>query len=240
MPNPPSLKKNKPGCVIVTGGSRGIGRACCDALARLGISVVSLSRSIPAALPDTETHYSIDLADLKSTTELISRVLDTHPVSALISNAGQGHIGSLENFSSQQICDSLTLNLISPLVIARHCIPTFRSLERSNIVFIGSTSALTGARYGSLYSAAKFGLRGVAQSLSHELSGSNCHVGIVNPGMVRSGFFDSLDFEPGPDAPHALDVSQVADAAIDLLLSADNAVVSEITLQPRQHVVRKK
>lgn len=168
------------------------------------------------------------------------QVLKEHPVSALICNAGRGDIGSLENFSSKQIAASLTMNLISPLVIARQCIPAFRQRERSDMVFIGSTSALTGARYGSLYSAAKFGLRGVAQALSHEMAGANCHVGIVNPGSVRTQFFDTLDFEPGPEEAHALDADQVAQTVMTLLRSADNAVISEVTVQPRQHVIKKR
>lgn len=226
--------------VLVTGGSRGIGRACCDALAKLGIPVISMSRTPPAQVPPTETHYCMDLSDIEGSCELVSQVVRSHNVSALICNAGRGDMGSLENFSSRQITSSIAMNLISPLAIARQCIPHFKSLDRSNLVFIGSTSALSGARYGSIYSAAKFGLRGAAQALSHELSGANCHVGIVNPGMVRTGFFDTLDFEPGPEKTHALDAHQVAESVMSLLQSPDNAVISEVVVQPRQHVVRKR
>ncbi|MFK7892070.1 MAG: SDR family oxidoreductase [Granulosicoccus sp.] len=226
--------------VIVTGSSRGIGRACCDTLAERGISCVSLSRTRPKHLPDTETHYCVDLSDLRSTATVLAKLLREHSVSALICNAGRGDIGSLENFSVDQINDSITLNLISPLIISRLCAPAFRARDRSNIVFIGSTSAVAGARYGSVYSAAKFGLRGIAQSLHYELAGANCHVGIVNPGMVRTGFFETLDFEPGPEQAHALQAEQVADAVMSLLLAPDNALISEILIQPPHHVVRKK
>lgn len=226
--------------VIVTGGSRGIGRACCDTLSERGIPCLSLSRTPPAHLPATETHYCVDLSDLDDTARVLTQLLQEHSVSALICNAGRGDIGSLENFSVDQINDSITLNLISPLIIARLCAPVFRARARSNIVFIGSTSAVAGARYGSVYSAAKFGLRGITQSLHYELAGANCHVGIVNPGMVRTGFFDILNFEPGPEQAHALQAEQVADAVMSLLLAPDDALISEVLIQPRQHVVRKK
>ncbi|MBX2879169.1 MAG: SDR family oxidoreductase [Granulosicoccus sp.] len=231
---------SRPSCVLITGGSRGIGRACCDLLAEQTIPVVSLSRSRPATLPDTETHVPVDLSDIESVSQTMKQLLKDHPVSALICNAGRGDIGSLENFSAEQIAASLTLNLTSPLTIARHCIPAFRTLPRSDIIFIGSTSSLEGARYASLYSAAKFGLRGVAQALSHELSNANCHVGIVNPGMVRTSFFDTLDFEPGPEESHALIPAQVAKTVVDLLRSPDHAVISEVIIKPLQHVVRKR
>jgi len=227
-------------CVLVTGGSRGIGYASCKALGEAGYSTVSLSRT-PAASPlSTDTHYAVDLSEPNGFEQVIKVVLKTHDISALVCNAGRGDIGSLENFSVEQIQASLLFNLVSPVCVARHCLPTLRAAGRSDLIFIGSTSALQGARYGSLYSAAKFGLRGVAQSLSHELSSANCHVGIVQPGMVRTSFFDDLDFEPGPDDSHALLAADVADAVVSLLESPDHAVVSEIVVQPRHHVVQKR
>ncbi len=231
---------HKPQCVLVTGASRGIGRACCDLLGTHQINTVSLSRTAPDHTHANETHYQIDLTDLPATTDLVHNILKQHALDTVVCNAGRGDIGSLENFSSQQIHHSIVFNLISPLSVVRECIPTMRKRDRSNIVFIGSTSALQGARYGSLYSAAKFALRGVAQSLTHEVANANCHVGIVNPGSVRTGFFDKLDFEPGPESAHALEASDVANAVWQLISSPDNALISEINVQPRQHVVKKR
>ena len=231
---------HQPECVLVTGASRGIGRACCELLATRGIKAISLSRTPPESLPESETHYQIDLSDLGASIKLIRNILEKHPVDALVCNAGRGDIGSLENFSSAQIEQSILFNLISPLALIRACLPTLRACERSNIVFIGSTSALQGARYGSLYSAAKFGLRGAAQALSHEVAGANCHVGIVHPGSVNTSFFDTLDFAPGTQPSQSLTAQDVAQSIVQLLQSPDNAVVSEITVKPRHHVVRKR
>lgn len=231
---------NTPQCVVVTGGSRGIGRACCDLLAQQNIEVVSLSRTSPVSIGENETHYPVDLSDVTASLDVIRTVLKRHPVNAIVCNAGRGDIGSLENFSAEQIHQSLLFNLINPLSLVRECLPHLRKQHRSDIVFIGSTSALNGARYGSLYSAAKFALRGAAQALSFELANANCHVGIINPGSVRTGFFDTLDFEPGPDAAHALEAHDVATAIMQMLCSPDHAMVSELNVQPRQHVVRKR
>lgn len=228
------------GCVLVTGGSRGIGRACCHALGEAGYETISLSRQAPDSALSSDTHYAVNLADLDETSSLLKRVLSRHAITGLVCNAGRGDIGSLENFSPQQIQQSLTLNLISPLSVARLCLPSLRSRDRSDLIFIGSTSALQGARYGSLYSAAKFALRGVAQALTHEVAGANCHVGIVQPGMVRTDFFNQLDFEPGPEEAHALQDSDVATAVLSMVNSPDNAVINELVVQPRQHVVQKR
>ncbi len=231
---------HQPHCVLVTGASRGIGRACCDLLGEHQISTVSLSRTPPERTHANETHYSVDLSDIPATIDRVRNVLVEHSPDAIVCNAGRGDIGSLENFSSRQIHQSILFNLISPISLVRECIPQLRMRKRSNIVFIGSTSALQGTRYGALYSASKFGLRGAAQSLVHEVAGANCHVGIVNPGSVRTGFFDTLDFEPGPEPAHALAAKDVAHAVWQLLSSPDHALVSEITVQPRQHVVKKR
>lgn len=228
------------GCVLVTGGSRGIGRACCVALGKAGYDTVSLSRQPPRMALSTDTHYRVDLSDLDATTGVVKDVLLQHAIAGLVCNAGRGDIGSLENFSPVQIQQSIVLNLISPLSIVRLCLPVLRSRARSDIIFVGSTSALQGARYGSLYSAAKFALRGVAQALGHEVAGANCHVGIVQPGMVRTDFFDQLDFEPGPEEAHALQDTDVANAVLSMVCSPDHAVINELVVQPRQHVVQKR
>lgn len=231
---------HKPQCVLITGGSRGIGRACCDTLAQQNINVVSLSRKAAEHLPSSQTHYSIDLNDIQASVELVQHILKEHPIDALVCNAGVGHIGSLENFSATQIQQSLMLNLASPLALVRTCLPMLRTRKRSNVVFIGSNSALQGGRYGTLYSAAKFGLRGASQALSAELAGANCHVGIINPGSVRTDFFNELNFEPGPEPSQALLAEDVSTAVLHMLSTADRAVVSEINVQPRHHVVQKR
>ncbi len=239
--------------VLVTGHSKGIGNAITHRLLEHGHGVVGVSRS------STDSHdnlhqVSTDLADLKniaSLGELLSETAQPFPASnpdinllqsidAVVCNAGVGKFGALENFSIEQIEHNLRLNLVSPLAVVRTLMPYLKTKARSDIVFIGSESGLQAGRFGSIYSAAKFGLRGAAQSLRTECANANCHVGIVNPGMVRTDFFSNLSFEPGQAEQHALHANQVADAVMSLLQAADNAVVEEITLRPLQHVVQKK
>lgn len=238
--------------VVVTGHSKGIGLAITNALLQQENCVVGVSRS--SIEPHKKLHQiSIDLSDLHAITKLAKQLGATENpfnnseattllplVDAIICNAGQGQFGALENFSAEQIEQSLRLNLISPLSLVRTLIPSLKAQPRSDIVFIGSESGRQAGRFGSVYSAAKFGLRGAAQSLRAECAGNNCHVGIVNPGMVRTSFFDDLSFEPGSAEQHALNADQIADAVMSLLNSADNAVIEEINVRPLQHVVQKK
>jgi len=208
--------------------------------------VVGVSRS---RIEDTDNlhQYSVDLSELSSISEFVKSLLDRassdnkiNAVDAVVCNAGAGQFGALENFSALQIQQSIQLNLVSPLVLLRALLPTLKKHNRSDIVFIASESALQAGRFGSIYSAAKFGLRGAAQSLRTECASSNCHVGIVNPGMVKTEFFNELSFEPGDAWQHSLQANDVATAVMSILNSPDNAVLEEINVRPLQHVVQKK
>ncbi len=231
--------------ILLTGHTSGIGLACTQLLLSQGHTVIGVARSkidIAGLEPNQNRlhQYSIDLSKADELNDALNPILASHPIDALICNAGSGQFGSIENFSASQIENSIVLNLISPLVLVRSAIPELKKRERSDIIFIGSESALKGGRYGSVYSAAKFGLRGAAQSLRHECAGSNCHVGIIQPGMTNTGFFDKLSFKPGSHENNALLAKDIADAALNMLNAADRAVIEEIVVNPIHHVVQKK
>jgi len=233
--------------IVVTGHSKGIGLAITQTLLQAGHSVIGLSRTRVDEQPGL-TQHAIDLADLDAVDELANQLGKTQrndsnnqtPIDGVVANAGAGQFGALENFSAEQVQSNIQLNLISPLVLIRGLLPALKRQERSDIIVIASESAIQAGRFGSVYSAAKFGLRGAAQSLRHECASANCHVGIVNPGMVRTDFFNTLSFEPGEASQHALLADNVAQAVMSLLNSPDNAVIEEINVRPLHHGVRKK
>jgi len=232
--------------VLVTGHSKGIGLAITEAVLQAGHRVLGVSRS-QIEHKDNLHQYSVDLTDLgaidtlaKSLTRSSSPDNRINSPDAIVCNAGAGQFGALENFSAEQIQQSIHLNLISPLILVRALLANLKQHKRSDIVFIASESAVQAGRFGSIYSAAKFGLRGAAQSLRAECASANCHVGIVNPGMVKTAFFDALSFEPGDQWQHSLHANDVATAVMTMLNSPDNAVLEEINVRPLQHVVQKK
>ena len=177
---------------LVTGASRGIGAAIATALVAREYAVLGLARwqQSENEVPDAVTRVVVDLSDLDQTSSVVRRLCKEHPIDTVILNAGKGDIAALENIAASAIGPSLMLNLASPLVVARECLVSLRTSTRADLVFIGSESALKGGRQVSLYSAAKFGLRGSAQALREELASANVHVGIVQPGLTRTRFFD--------------------------------------------------
>lgn len=225
--------------VLVTGHSKGIGRSITEKLLERGDSVVGVSRT---ALNDQNAlfQFTADLANTGVAADIGKKIIQSHNIDAVICNAGAGKFGALENFSAEQIEQQIQLNLVSPLVLLQSVMPALKRQNQSNIVLVGSESALHGGRFGSVYSAAKFGLRGAAQALRHECASANCRVGIINPGMTRTGFFDELSFEPGNSEQQALLASDVSEAVLTMLDSSRSAVIDEIVINPLHRVVQKK
>ena len=112
-----------------------------------------------------------------------------------------------------------------------------RFLKKKNsgdIIFMGSESSITGAKNGSLYSAAKFGLRGLTQALREDCANRSVRVSIVNPGFVRTEFFKSLNFEPAADNEAALDPKDVASVVLNILASGSGGIIEEVLLAPQR------
>ncbi|MGD8265155.1 MAG: SDR family oxidoreductase [Chromatiales bacterium] len=225
--------------LLVTGCSRGIGHAISSRLLDEGHRVVGLSRSIPGLDSDRFTHVSLDLSDIDELPKRLRELDRQHPdIDALVLNAGIGRFGALEQFSAIQIRQLVDLNLTSQVLIAREFLPALKRRGSGDLVFIGSESALKGGRNGAVYAATKFGLRGLVQALQEECSTSGVRVGIINPGMVKTSFFDTLDFQPGDEADQHLVAEDIVQALLLMLDARPGAVVQEINLQPQKRVIR--
>ena len=231
--------------IVVTGASSGIGAEVCRLAIEQGYQVIGLARYSNSrdTLDSVSTgldSITLDITDPSACESVVEKIIREHHIDGLVCCAGAGRFGSLEEFSLSQISDLIQVNLLAHMNVCRLLIPSLKTRKRSDIVFIGSENALKGGRFGAVYSAAKAGLRGFAQALQHECSASNCHVGIVNPGMTRTEVFDALDFEPGEDQSNAIDPQSVAQAVLQMLSAPDNSVIDEINISPLKKVVRKK
>ncbi len=229
--------------IIVTGASRGIGRAISHKLLDEGCRVVGISRTIESAAPVNEHFIAVPL-DLAQSEQLPGQLRELRTrfpaVDGLICNAGLGRFGSLEEFSAAQIRELIEVNLTSQILLAREFLPQFKKNGSGDLIFMGSEAALQGGKKGAVYSASKFALRGLAQSLREECASSGVRVGIINPGMVKSSFFDELDFEPGETTDNHLLPGDVAEAVWQILNARQGAVIQEINLSPQKKVIHFK
>tara|TARA_Y100000739_G_scaffold163873_1_gene141930 strand:+ start:478 stop:1182 length:705 start_codon:yes stop_codon:yes gene_type:complete len=229
--------------ILVTGSSSGIGKAIVATLLEAGAQVIGISRTKSAAFSKNTlyTDISVDIGNNVSLENELKIVLADFPrLDGLICNAGFGKFDNLENVSSEQIVSYINLNLVSHMIITRIVIPYFKKHTRGDIIFMGSESALEGKRMGSLYSAAKFGLRGFAQSVREECRNSDVRVSIVNPGLVRTPFFENLNFEPGSDSSNAIEPDDVAEVVKNIITARPGTVIDEVTMTPLRNSIKIK
>ncbi len=239
-----SQQDSRVGCkVLITGSSSGIGRATAELLLGRGAVVVGIARDLSKFAPDFYRFdpVPLDLSDLNQSSSVLDRLARLHPdIDAVISNAGSGHFGQIEQFSVRQIRDNIALNLTSHLLVARSFLPVMKRRGHGDLIIMGSEAALRGKRKGSVYCAAKFGLRGAAQALADECSRANVRVTLVNPGFVRTPFFDTLNIEPLDTPGSALTAKDVAARLVGILDTPLETIFNEINIAPPSPALKHK
>lgn len=186
---------------FVTGGSRGIGAACANALAAQGATVTVLGRDVESLKTQVDHmaatyglgsgpgsgYVCADASNATALAEAIGQAADTRgPVSLLINNAGGAQSAPLERLDLANWNATLALNLTSAYVGIRTVIPDMKAANFGRIVNIASTAALTGYAYVSAYCAAKHGLLGLTRAAAIELAETGITVNAVCPGYTET------------------------------------------------------
>ncbi|MGR8941586.1 MAG: SDR family oxidoreductase [Gammaproteobacteria bacterium] len=229
--------------VLVTGASSGIGRAVARRLLQQGHHVIGVSRDIRKFSNTVERFAALqlDLGQLAELPAQLGSLAQRFPdLDAAVFCAGIGRFGALEQFSYQQIDTLMTVNFTGQALLTRALLPHLKSKAQSDLIFIGSEAALKGARNGAVYCASKFALRGFTQALREECGRSRLRISLINPGMVKTEFFESLSFEPGEDQTNYLLPEDIAETVTYVLNSRPEIAIDEINLNPLNRVVKFK
>jgi len=224
---------------IVTGSSRGIGAAIVEMLLEQGAKVLGLSRTNGEIDHNNYLHYKVDFNQTKELEGKLKAFIKTiDDIDGIICSAGVGRFGGIEQFSFAQMQSMMNVNFLSQACLVRLVLPKLKQRDRSDIVFIGSEAALEGSKNGTMYCASKFAVRGFTQALREECGKSGVRVSLINPGMVKTSFFDELNFEPGDNEDNYIEPQDIAEC-IKLILSARSGTsFDEINLSPLKKVIK--
>jgi hypothetical protein len=197
--------------VLVTGASTGIGRALVEHLAARGDRVFAGARR-PADLEalariEGVIAVELDVTDEADVREVASSVRATGGLDALVNCAGIAVPGPLMELDAREVSRQMEVNLVGLHRVTRACFPLLFE-TRGRIVNISSTGGLIAMPFVGAYSASKFAVEALSDSLRRELAPFGMHVSLVQPGAVRTPIWDKTD----PDDP-SLDGSIFAERA---------------------------
>jgi len=172
--------------VLVTGGSRGLGRAISVAFARAGHRVLACASGAAAGGDQVIEVLRCDVSDPQQVASLMARMRDKHGgVDVLVNNAGvSGPTAAIEDISTDDWLRTLGINLTGPFLCARAAAPLMKAQKSGVILNIATTSVRVALPFRTPYVASKAGLHGLTRALARELGPYNIRCNTVSPGMV--------------------------------------------------------
>jgi len=223
---------------VVTGGSRGIGRAIAEYLLRAGAAVAICSRS-----RDSVERAS---AELKQSTggEIFGEPADVSKsdqverffakvasrfghLDILVNNAGVGIFRGIQDLTPEDWHKTIDLNLTGVFYCCHHALPLLHKSGAGYIIQISSLAGVNAFAGGFAYNASKFGINGFSEAIMQDLRHENIRVSYIMPGSVQTDFGPRTGDDNWKIAPE--DVSEVV---LSLLRMPSRTLVSRVEMRP--------
>ena len=225
---------------IVTGGTRGIGRAIACALLEAGARVVVCARGKEAVTACVEAlgqqwggrvkGMACDVSRYDQVQSLVDFTLGEYGgLDILVNNAGVGVMGDIAEISPRQWQEVIGTNLTGVYHCCHAAVPILRSRGGGYILNIGSLAGKYGFAGGSAYNASKFGLNGFSEAIMQDLRHDNIRVSTILPGSVNTEF---RGHRAGETARWKLTPEDVAQVVLDLLRHDPRSLPSRVELRP--------
>jgi NAD(P)-dependent dehydrogenase (short-subunit alcohol dehydrogenase family) len=221
---------------IVTGGTKGIGRAIAESLIAAGARVAITARhedEIAEAVsqlnklgPGTATGHVCDVRDYNDVKSVFASL---DGLDILINNAGVGIFASVESMSVEDFRTVLETNVFGVFYCCHEAIPLMKQRGGGYIINISSLAGANPHAEMAAYNASKFGLNGFSEALMQEVRHDNIKVSYIMPGSVNTAFGGD---EPGDEKSWQLQPDDIAQVVMDLLEYPDRALPSRIEIRP--------
>ena len=206
---------------VITGASRGIGRAVAVAAAGKGARVGLIARDkadLADVLAEVGSRGAVAVADVADadalTNAIASLEAELGPTDVLVANAGIGAYGAFADIDGETIERVVRVNVLGTMHAVRAVVPGMISRRRGHIVTIGSISGRIGSPFEAVYSATKFAGVGFTEALAVEVEPYGIGVSLVNPGPVSTHFGEARGHPYDRDRPKPVPAGQVAAAVI--------------------------
>ncbi len=221
---------------LVTGGTKGIGRAIAESLIKSGARVTITARNedeikvavsqLNAIGPGTATGHVCDVRDYNQVKSVFA---DLDGLDILVNNAGVGIFASVESMSVEDFRAVLETNVFGVFYCCHEAIPLMKKRGGGYIINISSLAGANPHAEMAAYNASKFGLNGFSEALMQEVRHDGIKVSYIMPGSVNTAFGGD---EPSDAKSWQLQPSDIADVVIDLLSYPDRALPSRVEIRP--------
>jgi 3-oxoacyl-[acyl-carrier protein] reductase len=221
---------------IVTGGTKGIGRAIAEALLREGLSVCISARKqseIDTALGElgsAAVGFACDVRDYEQVRALLAfTIKELGGLDILVNNAGIGIFATVEETSPEDFRATLETNLFGVFYCCHEAIPEMRRRGGGYIINISSLAGANPHPRMAAYNASKFGLNGFSEALMQEVRHDGIKVSYIMPGSVNTEFGGD---SPTDEKSWQLIPADIARVVTDLLHHDDRALPSRVEIRP--------
>ncbi len=220
--------------VVITGVSKGIGKACVEAFLKAGAKVAGLGRMKPDIQNPNFYFYQTDIRKMDEVQLAFTNLMRQlgGRIDVLINNAGLGFPGNIENAIIEQWHLMFDTNVHGLFYCTRLAAPIMKQQSRGHIFNIASIAGQAGIEGLSGYCATKHAVKGISHSIYKELRPHGVKVTCIYPGSVETNFFDSFSMVEANNS--MMQPSDVAGTILNITQTSDNYHVVDVEMRPLQ------
>ncbi|AGM26125.1 short-chain dehydrogenase/reductase SDR [Spiroplasma syrphidicola EA-1] len=182
--------------IVITGSTSGIGKATALYFAEQGYHVIATARNPEkdnlTNLNKNIKMYQMDVSDLNSINQAVDNIIkENEKIDILLNNAGYGLLAPFELTSEQDVKTIFNTNVFGLMEVTRAFLPIFKKQQAGTIISVSSIGGLVTMPLNSIYHATKYAVEGFTEGLSYELADFNINVKLIEPGGVKTNFFNA-------------------------------------------------